>query len=156
MKLTKSILAVVIALSVGFTSCKQKDTDIQKTVQSKETTSVTVAVNDGVATLTGEVPDDAAKIHAEEIAKGQKGVKSVINNLTVTMPAVMAPVVVAGDDPLMMSVRDAVKDHPTVNATVNDGVITLNGTLKKDKLAKLMMALNALHPKKIDNNLTFN
>lgn len=154
MKISKLTLAAVLGMFVAFTSCKQKDTDIQKTVQSKETTSVSVTVTDGVATLSGEVPDEAAKMRAEEVAKGEKGVKSVINNLTVAMP--MAPVVVAADDPLMMSVKDAVKDHPTVTATVADGVVTLTGTIKKAALPKLMMNLNTLHPKKIDNNLTVN
>ena len=156
MKLTKATFAVAFAIIVAFTSCKAKDSDIQTSVQSKETTSVSVTVNDGVATLKGEVADEAAKMKAEEIAKGEKGVKSVVNNLTVAMPAVMAPVVVAADDPLMMSVRDAVKDHPTVNANVANGVVTLTGTAKKADLPKIMMKLNSLHPKKIDNNLTVN
>ena len=154
MKITKVTLAAVLALSVAFTSCKQKDSDIQTTVQSTQTTGITATVNDGVATLTGEVADDAAKMKAEESAKASKGVKSVVNNITVMMPA--APVVVTADDPLMMSVNSAVKDHPTVQATVVDGVITLNGTLAKSKLANLMMTLNSLKPRKIDNNLTIN
>ena len=157
MKLTKATFAVAFALAVAFTGCKAKDSDVQTSVQSKETTSVSVTVNDGVATLNGEVADEAAKMKAGEIAKGEKGVKSVVNNLTVAMPAVMAPpVVVAADDPLMMSVKDAVKDHPTVTASVADGVVTLTGTIKKAALPKLMMNLNSLHPKKINNNLTVN
>lgn len=153
MKLTKVTLAAVLALSVAFTSCKQKDSEIQTTVQSTQTTGITATVNDGVATLSGEVADEAAKMKAEESAKASKGVKSVVNNITVMMSA---PVVVTADDPLMMSVNNAVKDHPTVQATVVDGVITLNGTLAKAKLANLMMSLNALKPRKIDNNLTIN
>ena len=156
MKLTKATFAVAFAIAVAFTSCKQKDSDIQSSVQSKETTSVSVAVNDGVATLSGEVADEAAKMKAGEIAKGEKGVKSVVNNLTVVMAPVTAPVAVTADDPLMMSVKDAVKDHPTVNASVTDGVVTLTGTIKKADLSKLMMNLNSLHPKKINNKLTVN
>lgn len=156
MKLTKATFAIAFAIAVAFTSCKAKDSDIQMSVQSKETTSVSVTVNDGVATLNGEVADEAAKMKAEEIAKGEKGVKSVVNNLTIAMPPVMAPVAVAPDDPLMMSVRDAVKDHPTVTAAVADGVVTLTGTIKKADLPKLMMNLNSLRPKKIDNNLIVN
>lgn len=156
MKISKLSLAVAIAFSVAITSCKQKDSDIQSNVQAKEIPGVTVTVNDGVATLTGKVADEAAKANAEIIAKEQKGVKSVMNEITVDMPVVTGPVNVTADDPLTMSVKDAVKDHPTVIATVNDGIITLSGSLKKDKLQKLMMNLNSLHPKKIDNNLTVN
>ncbi len=154
MKLTKVTLAAVLALSVAFTSCKQKDSDIQTTVQSTQTTGITATVNDGVATLTGEVADEAAKTAAYESAVKSKGVKSVVNNITVMAP--VAPVVVTADDPLQMSVNNAIKDHPTVQATVVDGVVTLNGTLEKAKLANLMMALNSLKPRKIDNNLTIN
>ncbi len=49
---------------------------------------------------------------------------------------------------------DATKDHPTVKASVNNGVITLTGEIKRDQLAKLMMTLNTLKPKKIENHLT--
>lgn len=156
MKISKLSLAAAIAFSIAFTSCKPKDADIQASVQSKEIPGITVTVNDGVATLTGKVADEAAKANAEIIAKEQKGVKSVMNEITVDMPIVTGPVNVTPDDPLAMSVRDAVKDHPTVVASVNDGVITLTGSLKKDKLQKLMMNLNSMHPKKIDNKLTVN
>ena len=43
-------------------------------------------VKDGVVTLSGQVKDEAAKSSAETTAKGVKGVKSVINNLTVAPP----------------------------------------------------------------------
>jgi hypothetical protein len=37
---------------------------------------------------------------------------------------------------------------------VADGVITLTGEISKASLPKLMMSLNALQPRKIDNKLT--
>ena len=156
MKLTKATFAIAFAIAVAFTSCKAKDSDIQTSVQSKETTSVSVTVNGGVATLKGEVADEAAKMKAEEIAKGEKGVKSVVNNLTVTAPVVFVPPVIVADNPLTASVVDAVKDHPTVTAAVANGVITLTGTIKKADLPKLMMKLSSLHPKNIENKLTVN
>ena len=155
MKILKLSLSAVIALSLAFTSCKPKDADVQKAVQEKEATGVSVSVAEGVVTLNGLVADDAAKAKAEEIAKAENGVKSVVNNLTlpVAAPVTIAPTVTA-DDPLMAAVRDAVKDQPTVAATVADGVISLTGTIKKEKLSKLMMTLSSLKPKKIDNKLT--
>jgi hypothetical protein len=54
----------------------------------------------------------------------------------------------------MSAVRDATKDYPTVVATVADGVITLTGEISKASLPKLMMTLNSLKPKKIENKLT--
>ena len=59
------MLAVVLMLA----GCGKKDGDIQKAAADKLTadkvTGVTVAVNDGVATLTGEVTDITVKSKAE-------------------------------------------------------------------------------------------
>ena len=63
---------------------------------------------------------------------------------------------ISADDSLKKMVPDATKDFPGVTATVDQGVITLTGNINRDRLPKLMMALNALHPKKINNNLTIN
>ena len=109
-------------------------------------------MKDGVVTLTGEVKDDASKASAETVAKGVKGVKSVVNNLTVA-PA-PAPVVITADDPLKTSVDATLKDFAGVSASVQDGVVTLTGEIKRADLQKLMMALNTLKPKKIENKLT--
>ena len=70
-------------------------------------------------------------------------------------PPAAAPEVAAMDT-MTSAVNDAIKDHPTVSASVTDGVITLTGTIKKDKLPKLMMTLSSLKPKKIENKLTVN
>ena len=65
-----------------------------------------------------------------------------------------APVQTSTDDALTTGVEDATKDHPTVKASVNDGVVTLTGEIKRAQLEKLMMTLNTLKPKKIENQLT--
>lgn len=65
-----------------------------------------------------------------------------------------APVVIAEDDTLAKGVQDATKDFPGVTADVKDGEITLSGNITREKLQTLMMSLNSLHPKKINNNLT--
>ncbi len=160
MKILKVLPALALFAAISFTSCKPKDADIKASVEKslKEdaaTSGVLVMVNDGVATLSGEVKDDAAKAESATKAGGVKGVSSVVNNTTVTAPMVApAPVEIAADDPLMASVKDATKDFPTVTATVAAGVITLSGSIAKASLPKLMMALNGLHPKKIENKLT--
>ena len=58
------------------------------------------------------------------------------------------------DDALRRGVTDATKDYPTVTATVENGVITLNGSVERDRLPNLMQSLNSLNPQKINNNLT--
>ena len=38
--------------------------------------------------------------------------------------------------------------------TVNNGEVTLMGTIQRSKLPKLMQSINGLNPKKVNNNLT--
>ncbi|WP_223833505.1 BON domain-containing protein [Pedobacter riviphilus] len=152
MKTTKLLMSMVIATTLFFVGCKPKDAAIQAAIQAKEAAGITVAVTKGEVTLTGEVDDEATKTKAEEIAKAEKGVKSVINNLTVKPADV--PVVIAEDPTLIKNVADATKDFPTVKAEVKDGVVLLTGEIKKASLITLMQHLSALKPKKIDNKLT--
>jgi osmotically-inducible protein OsmY len=65
-----------------------------------------------------------------------------------------APVEIAGDEKLTNGVRDATKDFPGVSATVNNGEVTLTGTIQRDRLPTLMQSIQSLHPKKVNNNLT--
>ncbi len=151
-----SMLALAIMVAVGATSCKPKDADIQKAVQTAiaanpDATGVTVAVEKGIVTLTGEVKDDATSLVVAGLATAVKGVKSVTNSLTVTPPApVLSPI----DAALETALKDALKDNATVIAAVKDGVITLTGEIQKKDLPKLLQKISALKPIKIDNQLT--
>jgi hyperosmotically inducible periplasmic protein len=159
MQLTKIFLAIFISASILFFGCKPKDADVQAKITEKfssmpELTGASATVTDGLATLTGEVKNDAARTMAENTAKEVKGVKSVMNNITVTPPPPPPPVTVNSDNALSQGVKDATKDFPTVTAVVNNGEITLTGTIKRADLQKLMQSLNSLKPSKINNQLT--
>ncbi len=151
----------IFILFVSLMACNSKTSDadvktsVDNAIAANSNLSGTYAdVKDGVVTLSGEVKDEAAKASAETTAKGIKGVKSVTNNITVAPPP--APVVITADDPLKASVDNTIKAYPGVTATVKDGVVTLTGQIKKADLQKLMMELNTLKPKKIENQLTIN
>jgi len=154
------MLAVpVLFLFVSTTSCnsKAKDADIKTDVDkaiaaNTDLSTVSTSVNEGVVTLSGEVKDETTKTAAETAARGVNGVKSVTNNLSVTPPP--ATVVITADDPLKASVDNTIKPYPGVNATIQDGIITLTGEIKRADLQQLMMALNSLKPKSIENKLT--
>lgn len=159
MKISKILLAVFLSASVLFFSCKPKDSDVQAKITEKfaatpECTGASASVVDGVATLTGQVKDDACKNMAENTAKDIKGVKSVVNDLTTTPPPPPPAPAVNPDSDLTKGVTDATKDFPTVTAAVNNGEITLTGSIKRADLQKLMQTLNTLKPKKINNQLT--
>jgi hypothetical protein len=162
MKKHGSFLAIVLVfLFPAFLviSCKEKDSDIQASVQSAlkdnpDMAGLSASVQDGVATLTGECKDESIKSSVETIVGKIKGVKQVVNNCTIAAPPpAPAPVVISADEALTKAVADATKDYPGVKTAVKDGVITLTGDIKKADLKKLMMTLNSLKPKKIDNQL---
>ncbi|MEO6230933.1 MAG: BON domain-containing protein [Ferruginibacter sp.] len=158
MKITKVLMAVAIVTTTGFLSCKPKDADIKSAVEAKlnakpDMSGTMVSVTDGVATISGECKDETCKADCEKLTSEVKGVKSVVNNLTVPPPP-PPPVAVTVDDTLKSGVNDALKDFTTVTAEVIDGVVTLTGTIKKTELPKVMMALSSLKPKKIENKLT--
>jgi hypothetical protein len=95
--------------------------------------------------------------------KGKSSQTMTNDTATITTPADNTvkkmpdtTVIISADDSLKSMITDATKDFPGVTATVDQGVITLTGNITRDKLPKLMMAVNALHPKKVNNNLTIN
>ena len=48
--------------------------------------AIAVTIHDGVVTLSGKVPEAKIKARAERLTKRVKGVKSVVNNVTVERP----------------------------------------------------------------------
>jgi len=159
-KISKSLLLSTAMVVVMFSSCGVKDSTISEAITEKAQTTpelagINASVNNGVVTLTGECKDEAGKAACENAVKNIKGVKSVVNNCTIAPPPpAPAPIVITADDPLTKGVTDAIKDFPGVKSSVKDGIITLTGEIKRADLKKLIMTLNTLKPKKIDNQLT--
>jgi hyperosmotically inducible periplasmic protein len=154
-KLSSLLLLIgAVALISTSTGCKKKpkDADIKAAVEAalkadpSAASTMVADVKDGVVTITGECKDDACKANCEKMVAAVKNVKSVVNNCTV-----MPPVVINPDDVLSKKLTDALASFPGVTGTVKEGAIMLGGEIKKADLAKLMMALNALNPKKVDN-----
>jgi osmotically-inducible protein OsmY len=145
-----SIIAAAMLLT-GIASCGPKDAEVKMAVETilKDNPGVMVDVKDGVATLSGKFTDDATKAAAENAIKAVSGVKSVVDNATVTPPAPPS-----ADESLKSSVSAALQPYSGLNASVQDGVLMLSGTLKKQDLPKVMQLLSALHPKKIVNKAT--
>lgn len=161
MKVTQSLLALGLALTLAVGGCKPKDADIKSNVETAlksnpEAGSINVSVTEAVVTLSGEVRESSSKSSAETSAGSAKGVKSVLNNINVAAaPVVQAPVEIATPSALEAGVRDATKDFPGVTATVDAmGVVTLTGTIDKVKRTMLMQAISSLKPKRIENKLT--
>ncbi|MDD4698288.1 MAG: BON domain-containing protein [Fermentimonas sp.] len=152
-----SIFTLILTLGLGAVSCSNvSDADIQSVAQealnaNPDLAGVMVTVQNKVATITGTVQDDATKAYAESTVAGVENVTSVNNQIVVVPPA---PDYTALDNAINAALADALKDHPKVTATVQDGVITINGELKESDLPTLMEKLNALNPQQIVNNAT--
>ena len=143
-------LAVVLLLS----ACGKSDADLQKAAETAvkaKAPAATVVVKDGVATLTGEVENDAAKAAAEAAAKVE-GVKSVTNNLTVKAAPAPAPIADAATKTL---VEDALKkkgfDKVSVEATTTE--VTLRGTVGKGKMAEAVQTAQETAKRKVNNQI---
>ncbi len=147
-----SILVLSSFIVFGAVSCKSKvsDADLKTKVESvvSSNPNVMVEVKDGVVTLSGVANSEEEKQALEASAKAAdaKGIKSVVNNITV-----QAPIVVNTDDAdLSAKVVDATKDFPTVSTSVHDGIITVTGSVEQARVQVLKQSLDALNPKKVD------
>lgn len=145
---------LVSFLSLQMQSCKgkNKDTEIQSAIQAKTQSDaafagVNYAVAEGVVTLTGQTADETNKSNVENSVKGIDGVKSVVNNITV------APVTITQDNPLQAGAERIAAKYGNVQAETSDGVITLRGQIQRDSLQQLMIEMNELKPKSIENQL---
>ena len=146
---------VMIASTIVLPSCKEKnrDGDIQTAFNSKVSTDpnlagVSATVVDGTVTLTGSCADENCRSNAEKSVKEISGVKKVVNNIQI------ATVEVTDHGPLRSSREQVISKYEGVQADVNGGVITVRGTIEnRDKLQQLIMDLQALRPKNVQNQL---
>jgi osmotically-inducible protein OsmY len=154
----KFITVLTLAVALFMSACGKSDADLQKAAMDKlaadKVTGVTVAVKDGVATLTGEVADQTVKSKAEASVKSVEGIKSVTNNCTLKPLPTPEP---AGPDKMIEgTVNEAIKKLGLTGITVSvsNGEVTLTGEVAKDKLASVIQAANEAKPKKVNNKLT--
>lgn len=153
------IWVLMVSLTVLLAACGgASDADLKAKAETAlkgdpATSSVAVDVKGGVATVTGEVADDAARAKASELAKVE-GVNSVVNEVTVAAPP--APTPSADDATLKTKVEDALKAKNCgegVSVDVAEGVVTLRGTVAEAKYSECIMAANETKPKRVENQM---
>ncbi|TCJ19062.1 hypothetical protein EPD60_01195 [Flaviaesturariibacter flavus] len=86
--------------------------------------------------------------------KDKKKTENTETTTTQTAPPPAAPVEISADQELQQKLPEVMKDFPGATATVANGEITVTGTLARERWMKLRPALDALHPKKVNNQLT--
>ena len=141
----KFLTVLTIAIALFMSACGKSDADLTKAVNDKlaadKVTGVTVAVKDGVATLTGEVENITVKTKAEASAKSVEGIKSVTNSLTLKPVPVATPA--APDPALTGKINEALKKAGCAgaNVTVVDGVVHVLGEVPAAKYQGCMQAI---------------
>ena len=101
--------------------------------------------SEGVVTLNGECEGQNCADSAATLVRNIEGVKEVVNNVKETQPDT--------DYTLRTSVQTIISKYQGVQADVAAGVVVLRGQIQRAQLQPLMNELNALTPKKIDNQL---
>ena len=123
----KKFLLPALTLSLLACACGTKPNDdtilthIKAGLYSEpalKSASVEVTAKDGVVTLSGQVPDDAARLAAEHLASSTPGVKTVVDQLTLGAPAVAAAT--AAPPPAPRREKPAKAASKKVTRTVSD------------------------------------
>lgn len=152
----KKILTIVcLAAALTLSACWGKsDADLQKAAtDAVKNPAVKVEVKDGVATLTGEVADEAAKKAAEAAAKVD-GIKSVVATGLNVKPTPPPPTANTSDK---TKIEDALKKagFTTVTVDVAGTQATLRGTYPKGKAQDVVkVATEANGGKPVKNEAT--
>jgi osmotically-inducible protein OsmY len=148
-----SLLMILSVTMIPSCKSKNRDGEIQTAFNSKaqadpNLAGVSASVVEGTVTLTGSCADENCRTNAEKAVKDIEGVKNVVNNIQI------AQVQVTDDAPLRSSIGGVINKYDGVQADVNNGIITLRGTIDdREDLQQLMMDLNALRPRRIENQL---
>ena len=142
----KIFTVLMLAVALFVSACGKSDADLQKAATDKlaadKVTGVTVAVKDGVATLTGEVADVTVKSKAEASVKTVEGIKSVTNSLTTKPLPVATPA--ATDPALTGKLNEAMKKAGVSGLTIEvvNGKATIKGTVPAAKYAEVVKIIN--------------
>lgn len=152
MKLSKVLMGMAVLATLAFVSCKPKDADIKTKIEdaikaNPMLTGAVVDVKDGVATITGEMKDADCKALCEKTLGAIKGVKSVVNNCTVTPPPPPPPVSttvssLAAD--VQQKIKDGLKDIKGITGiSFSDKGAVLMGEVTKADNLKIKQILGA-------------
>lgn len=145
--------------SDGWIEFKVKSALLYRRSVSGSKTSV--AVKDGIVTLTGDASSQAQKELTEEYAKDIEGVKAVKNELKVSAePPARTVGEVIDDASITAQVKSALLTHRSTSAiktkvTTREGLVTVGGEAKnqaeKDLVTKLVNDVNGV--KSVVNNM---
>ena len=164
-------LFAVAAVALWSVACSQTDAGITAAIKTKlaaddevKAYQIDVDTKDKVVTLNGTVDTPSARTRANEIARGQKGVSDVVDNINVTAagPAPMSP-----DGSSMMSdaaltaavktkfLADPVVGGLRIDVDSREGVVILKGEVRSqaEKDAAVQIARETAGVRQVDDYL---
>ena len=122
-----------------------------------------VSVNNGTATLTGKVHSWSQWWHAYDVASRVRGVKAVIDNITVSEANYANGTNWKRDADLVKAIKSRLRSNWTtwwvldkINVTVRNGVATVEGNVStwKERQEAGDLALHTAGVSEVDNRLT--
>ena len=149
-------------LAFVFMTCSPSDEQVTESVQktlsaNTDLSPVSASVEKGVVTLTGEVESEALRSQAESSLSGIKGVKSVVNSVTVKPKGPSADELKkVADDAVLAKVNENFATYKVegITATVADSIVTLTGTVRRADLQNAMKAAMESGAVKVENKMT--
>jgi hyperosmotically inducible periplasmic protein len=159
-KITLSFLSIVTVMIIS--SCSPSDEQITESVQqalsaNTSLSPVSASVEEGIVTLTGEVENDELKAQAENSITGVKGVKGVVNSVTVKPKGPSAEELKkAADDAIFARVNENLAKYKVqgITASVADSIVTLTGNVKRSNVQNAMKAAMESGAAKVENKMT--
>jgi hyperosmotically inducible protein len=159
-KISNSFLILIAVTAI--ISCAPSDEQVTESVQealsaNTSLSPVSASVEKGVVTLTGEVESDELKAQAESSVSGIKGVKSVVNSVTVkTKGPSPEELKKAADDAILARVNENFTKYKVegITATVADSIVTLTGNVKRSGVQNAMKAAMESGAAKVENKMT--
>src|SRR5712691_595060 len=127
-KITISLMAALaaVALAAGCSSAR-RDQDVATDIKARmfsdpqvKSASVDVIVKDGEATLSGDVPDDGARLEAFKVATDTPGVKHVVDKMTVQTAAAAPAPVEPPAEPVRSTPKHRAESRPKPRAAYSD------------------------------------
>lgn len=149
------MVSAALLLLFAAVCSRNNDAELQKAISEAIAgvgiTGVTVVVNDGVAAISGEVPDDAARDRVLTAIRSAAP-KSVIDNLTVRPPG---PTRFETNPELKKQIVEALKMAGCGGADVSSNAksVFLVGEVIEEKYVECIRVANRAAGEKVENNL---
>ena len=138
--LSPLLASVQPAAAAAATAKKIADADITVAVERQFMLDAAVPFNlidvgthNGIVSLSGQVANLGAKMQAERIAETVKGVRSVVDEITVA-PSSLSPEEIQKSVSAALAADPATSDYALMVTADGSGTVTLRGTVHQDRL----------------------